>query len=183
MLTATTNHNNSDNISSSSNNNDNNNNNISSTSSSDRNSKSPPGQDTKKQAEFRSEMKIQVLSLLSLLSLLFLLSLLYLLFLLSLLSLLYLLSLLSFLSLLSLQSGQMGPAPGRFELSEGMLKWTQAAVLGPGTLELKCCEFGLWVRLRFDTHVYVFGYGIDPQTDILWIEIRIADCIARVTGA
>ena len=42
------------------------------------------------------------------------------------------------------QSGKMSPAPGRCELSKGMLKWTYTMFLGFETLKLKCCELKLW---------------------------------------
>ena len=42
------------------------------------------------------------------------------------------------------QSGEMGPAPGIFELSKGILKWTWAMILGFETLDWFSSKSNLW---------------------------------------
>ena len=42
------------------------------------------------------------------------------------------------------QSGKMGPAPGRFDVSKGILTWTWAMVLGFETLTFKFRELKAW---------------------------------------
>ena len=42
------------------------------------------------------------------------------------------------------QPGQMGPAPGRFELSKGALRWTWAMALGFETLNLAFWKLQSW---------------------------------------